>query len=178
MDRYANFLIVVTRVTNWFDDSETELARISTAGQIRVGHAVRVVPSRARGLRRETVAAMTVSRNGRRALLGGSVDIGRKYLSMPVHGFFDAGLIEDTHRDWLAFYEPQYRARHETVVANGLDDLPGPISSEVLVIRSLKSPLMSLPSPAAWAARGSKEESPAAANPDNFKNSRRSITSP
>ena len=65
MDRYANFLIVVARVTNWFDDGETELARISTAGQIRVGHAVRVVPSRARGLRRETVAAMTVSRNGK-----------------------------------------------------------------------------------------------------------------
>ncbi len=42
---------------------------------------------------------------------------------MPVHGFFNAGLIEDIHRDWLAFDEPQYRARHETVVANGLDDL-------------------------------------------------------
>ncbi len=78
---------------------------------------------RARGLRCETVAAMTVSRNGRRALLGGSVDIGRKYLSVPVHGFFDVGLIEDIHRDWLAFDEPQYRARHRTVVANGLDDL-------------------------------------------------------
>jgi hypothetical protein len=55
VDLDTNFLIVVARVANWFDDREPELTRVSAAVQIRVCHIVRVIPPRACRSRRETV---------------------------------------------------------------------------------------------------------------------------
>ena len=83
---------------------------------------MRVIEAQAARLGREPDTAVTMSRNVRRAFLGGAIDVGRHDLTMPMQLLGCIGLVENIYSHFAAFPEADQRAGELAIVRDRRED--------------------------------------------------------
>jgi hypothetical protein len=105
------------------DVNGAHLSAVLAAGQIRAGRQMRAIESQSRRPRREGNTAHAMCRNERCSLLGGSVNVNRQRLSMPVQLLRRIGIVVDIDDDLFALLEAQQGSRKLPVINGGGDDV-------------------------------------------------------
>jgi hypothetical protein len=120
MNGEKDFLVVVTGIGLTVDHQKTKLAAISPQRQIPARPGMRVIPPRARRLRRVGVAQVPTRRNHRRSLFHRPIVQRVNRQPMPVHNVGIRRSICHIDVDRHALFQPQERPRHLAVVGGRL----------------------------------------------------------
>src|SRR5262249_60733642 len=102
----------------WLDKTGPTLPAILTRRKIGTGAIVRVVKAQTSRIRRKGDAALPVSRDEGRALLGRAIDVCRDFLAMPMQLLRCIGVIKDVYRHLLPFFKAEKRSGKLTIVSS------------------------------------------------------------
>src|SRR4029077_18342074 len=113
-----DFAVVSARLLSRLYVHRPHLSAVLSSREICAGAVVGVIESQACRSGREHNAALAMRRNKRRSLLGGSVNVGRDLLTMPMKLLRRIGVIEQVDCDLLTFLEPKQWPRELSIVGS------------------------------------------------------------
>ena len=120
----------------WLDVDGANLAAVLARAEVGSAAGMGVIEAEPGGARGEGDAAAAMRRDEGCAFFGGSVDVGRDGLAVPVELFRRIGVVVDVDGDLLAFFETQERAGKLAIVGgDGEDAVGGDLEGLVAMVR-------------------------------------------